>query len=189
MAFIHKLWFSPWLHGHTHIFNSPALFTAGLEGHSIFLFLHLCDWSTTHLAHQQKSWWMFWRQAQTHNATGKEACLYTMHTRRSCQSLEALCKGSSFEMVPTYPLTSYFLSFKFWKKKQVHHLCSESQLHTIYNIHTVKRRFKCYRHQYLFLCFYMIANARRVCPKAGSFPSQYFSVMLKKGRCSQKYCR
>lgn len=40
-SLLYKLCFSPYLR----IFNSRALFTAGLEGHSIFLFSLLCDGS------------------------------------------------------------------------------------------------------------------------------------------------
>lgn len=43
----------------------------------------------------------------------KDVYFYTLHTRGSCQSLEALLKGSNFEMVPTYPLILYFLNFVF----------------------------------------------------------------------------
>lgn len=142
----------------------------------------LCD----PLMIRQKSRWMLWMYIQAHNATGRMP-VYTLHTRCSCQSLEALHKGSNFEMVSTYPLILYFLNLKFWKKKRVQHISSESQLHSMCNIHTTKWKFKCYWRKYLFLCFYMIANIRKFCPKLGS--DRYFLGNISVACCSQKYSR
>lgn len=168
-SLLYKLCFSPYLHGC--IFSTAVVCSQQVWKDTTYFCFYFCVMGASRdpLNISQKSQRMFWMYIQTENATGKDAYLYTLHTRCSCQSLEALCKGSNFEMVSTYPLTLYFLNFKFWKKNRVQHICSESQLHSMCNIHTVKGRFKHYWREYLFLCFYMIANVRRrACPKLGS---------------------
>lgn len=117
----------------TQIFSSHTLFTAGLEGHSISGFPIV--WST-HDQKKKKSTVHVLSVYSDSQCNWKDTYFYTLHTRCSYESLEALHKGSNFGMVSTFPLILYFLNFTFWKKERVQHISCESQLHSMCNIQT-----------------------------------------------------
>lgn len=117
-SLLYKLCSSPYLYSHTDIFKS--YFVHSRFGRTQYFWFPYC------VIH----WWSEEKKITVHvlsvysdsQCNWKDAYFYTLHTRCSNESLEALHKGSNFGMVSTFPLILYFLNFTFWKKERVQHI-------------------------------------------------------------------